>query len=98
MSKPVMQALACGVFLAVCAADIAAHPRPRVVGDGSVLATIPQEAAYCAGQPGCNGGYPEAALKHNPAADRHRASSAPVGAGVGHCGMGLTSPGRQRDA
>ncbi len=59
MPKPLMQALACGVFFAVCAADLAAHPRPRLVGDGSVLATIPQEAAYCAGQPGCNGGYPE---------------------------------------
>jgi len=59
MSKPVRQALACGLFLAFCAADIAAHPRPRVVGEGSVLATIPQEAAYCAGQLGCNGGYPE---------------------------------------
>jgi len=59
MSKPEMRALACGVFLAVCVADLAAHPQPRVFGGGSVLATIPPEAAYCAGQPGCNGGFPE---------------------------------------
>jgi sugar lactone lactonase YvrE len=59
MSNQTIAALACGSFLALCAADLAATPPPRVFGEGSVLAGIPAEAAYCAGQPDCNGGYPE---------------------------------------
>ncbi|WP_295392551.1 SMP-30/gluconolactonase/LRE family protein [uncultured Thiodictyon sp.] len=59
MSKRLIQAAACGFALAVCVGDLAAGAKPRVFGDGGVLATIPQEASYCAGQPGCNGGYPE---------------------------------------
>lgn len=59
MSKRLIQAAACGLVLAVGATDLAAGAKPRVFGDGSVLATISPQAAYCAGQPDCNGGYPE---------------------------------------
>jgi sugar lactone lactonase YvrE len=59
MSNRTIATLFCGSFLALSAANLAATPPPRVFGEGSVLANIPPEAAYCAGQPDCNGGYPE---------------------------------------
>lgn len=46
-------------LLALAAGIAAAAP---TFGDGTVLAPIPAEATYCAGQPGCNGGFPEGVL------------------------------------
>jgi sugar lactone lactonase YvrE len=37
----------------------AAASAAQLFGSGEVLAPIPAEAAFCAGQPGCNGGFPE---------------------------------------
>jgi hypothetical protein len=49
--------------VAVCLALLALSPVPvragQVFGDGTVLAPIPAQANFCAGQPGCNGGFPE---------------------------------------
>jgi sugar lactone lactonase YvrE len=46
-------------ILAAAAADAAAAPS---FGEGTVLAPIGAEAQACAGQPGCNGGFPEGVL------------------------------------
>lgn len=45
-------------FFVVCAAGLMADAKPAI-GEASVLATISPEAEYCAGEPGCNGGFPE---------------------------------------
>jgi sugar lactone lactonase YvrE len=42
----------------LCATGLAADAKPQI-GTGSVLAAISAEAHYCAGQAGCNGGFPE---------------------------------------
>lgn len=52
------RALGWGSFFFVCAASLMADAKPTY-GEGSVLATISPEAEYCAGEPGCNGGFPE---------------------------------------
>ena len=57
-SKQSRRAFGLGSFLMVCAVGLAADAKPQI-GTGSVLATIGAEASYCAGQPGCNGGFPE---------------------------------------
>lgn len=44
--------------LALTVAALPAAARPQI-GDGEVLAPIPAEATFCAGEPGCNGGFPE---------------------------------------
>lgn len=49
----------CGSFLAALAVSSAADAKKPLFGSGEVLASIGAEAAYCAGQPGCNGGFPE---------------------------------------
>ena len=59
MSKIARSGAVCGAFLAVAAVSMGAEAKKPKFGDGSVLATIPAEAAYCSGQPGCNGGFPE---------------------------------------
>jgi len=48
----------CGSFFTAIALTCSADAKPSM-GDGSVLAPIAQQAHYCAGQPGCNGGFPE---------------------------------------
>lgn len=45
-------------FCALSAVSVAADAKPSF-GQGSVLATISAEASYCAGEAGCNGGFPE---------------------------------------
>ena len=51
------------LMVAVCVALLALSPAPasaaQAFGDGTVLAPIPAQANFCAGQPGCNGGFPE---------------------------------------
>lgn len=44
--------------LVLAAAPLTAQARPAV-GSGEVLASIPAQAAFCADEPGCNGGFPE---------------------------------------
>lgn len=60
MSKTVLSsALWSSIVLAAGAGAAAAEP---AYGAGSVLAPIGAEAQACAGQPGCNGGFPEGVL------------------------------------
>ena len=47
------------VIAGALVAAASAHATPRAIGDGQVLAPIGAQAHYCAGQPGCNGGFPE---------------------------------------
>ncbi|MEZ4296448.1 MAG: hypothetical protein R3B70_15865 [Polyangiaceae bacterium] len=47
-----------GAFFLVAATAGDASAKPAV-GDGEVLAPIGAEASYCAGEAGCNGGFPE---------------------------------------
>src|SRR5215471_5063590 len=49
--------VAAGIAFIACSALTAAAA--HVFGTGEVLAPIPAQAAFCAGQPGCNGGFPE---------------------------------------
>ena len=58
MSKVSRRVLGWASFSFVCAASLMADAKPQF-GAGSVLATISPEAEYCAGEPGCNGGFPE---------------------------------------
>ena len=48
-----------GALVAAAGSSGTAAASPPAVGDGSVLAPIAAQAHYCAGQPGCNGGFPE---------------------------------------
>ena len=57
-SKLSRRAFGWGSFFMVCAAGLPADAKPQF-GSGSVLATIAPEASYCAGEAGCNGGFPE---------------------------------------
>jgi len=59
MSKIARSGALCGAFLAVAAVSSGVAAKKPSFGDGSVLATIPAQAAYCAGEAGCNGGFPE---------------------------------------
>ena len=58
MSKLVRPSLLCSPLVALLATAGTAHARPTI-GDGDVLAPIAAAAHTCAGQPGCNGGFPE---------------------------------------
>lgn len=58
MSKNLSSSVVLGALVATAGLSRPAHAGPAV-GDGSVLAPIAPEAHYCAGQPGCNGGFPE---------------------------------------
>lgn len=49
---------------ALALAGSAAAKKPAF-GTVSVLAPLPAEATYCAGQPGCNGGFPEGIVVDN---------------------------------
>ena len=52
--------LVCGSFFAAALAiSSGADAKKPAFGSGSVLAPIGAEAEYCAGEPGCNGGFPE---------------------------------------
>ncbi len=48
-----------GALVAAAGSSGTAAASPPAVGDGSVLAPIAAQAHSCAGQPGCNGGFPE---------------------------------------
>lgn len=58
MSKLAVSSFVCTPILALAATASAAPG----YGEGSVLAPIGAEAHVCAGQPGCNGGFPEGVL------------------------------------
>ena len=51
----------CTSLVALTAAVRSAHAKPAI-GSGEVLAPISAQANVCAGQPGCNGGFPEGIL------------------------------------
>ncbi|MBK7071237.1 MAG: SMP-30/gluconolactonase/LRE family protein [Myxococcales bacterium] len=58
MSHLARSSLLLVALVAVAGSSGAAAAAPTF-GDGAVLAPIPAAARYCAGQAGCNGGYPE---------------------------------------
>ena len=58
MPKLIRTSLLCSPILALAATASAAPP----YGEGSVLAPIGAQAIACAGQPTCNGGFPEGVL------------------------------------
>ncbi|MBK9033169.1 MAG: SMP-30/gluconolactonase/LRE family protein [Myxococcales bacterium] len=58
MSKILCSSVVLGALVATAGLSRSADAGPAV-GDGRVLAPIAPEAHYCAGQPGCNGGFPE---------------------------------------
>jgi sugar lactone lactonase YvrE len=60
MTMPSARWMWMGTFcLALLALSGVAAGAGQVFGDGQVLAPISPEAGFCAGQPGCNGGFPE---------------------------------------
>jgi hypothetical protein len=58
MSQLTRSSLLLGVLVAVAGSSASSAAAPAI-GDGSVLAPIAPAAHACAGQPGCNGGFPE---------------------------------------
>lgn len=59
LSNALRAVAATGLFIAATAASSEADAKKPSFGSGSVFAPISAEADYCAGQPGCNGGFPE---------------------------------------
>ena len=65
-SKLSSRAIGWGSFFMLCTVGLMADAKPPQIGSGSVLATISPEAHRCAGEAGCNGGFPEGvAVAHN---------------------------------
>lgn len=58
MSHLTRSSLLLGALVAIAGSSGSAVAAPAI-GDGAVLAPIPAAARYCAGQAGCNGGFPE---------------------------------------
>lgn len=58
MSQLTRSSLLLGALVAVAGSSASSAAAPAI-GDGSVLAPIAPAAHACAGQPGCNGGFPE---------------------------------------
>src|SRR5262245_48229608 len=55
-----------GLFFLLAAASGQAAAAKPAIGSGEVLAPIGAEASYCAGDAGCNGGFPEGvAIAHD---------------------------------
>lgn len=55
-ARSIWMVAVCTALLSLSPATVNADP---AFGEGEVLAPIPAEANFCAGQPGCNGGFPE---------------------------------------
>ena len=63
--KGLRHGLVLGSLTAALAIAGGAGAKKPAFGAVSVLAPLPAEAGYCAGQPGCNGGFPEGIVVDN---------------------------------